>query len=76
VSGGGNTAVGRRCFLNDFASKVTCGNRRDSLRAEKIMQGPPIQEPQDWKGDLGSRRRRVLGSEDPRGVEAVPLEAI
>ncbi len=38
VIGGGNSAVEEALFLTKFASKVLLIHRRDSLRAEKILQ--------------------------------------
>ena len=38
VIGGGNSAVEEALFLTNFCTKVTLIHRRDSLRAEKVMQ--------------------------------------
>lgn len=38
IVGGGNSAVEEALFLTNFCSKVTLIHRRDTLRAEKILQ--------------------------------------
>lgn len=38
IIGGGNSAVEEALFLTNFCSKVTLIHRRDTLRAEKILQ--------------------------------------
>lgn len=38
IVGGGNVAVEEAIFLTNFCTKVTLIHRRDSLRAEKVMQ--------------------------------------
>ncbi|MEM8787426.1 MAG: thioredoxin-disulfide reductase [Pseudomonadota bacterium] len=72
VVGGGNTAVEEALFLTNFASKVTLVHRRDSLRAEKILQDRLLKHPKItplWFHEL----EEVVGSEDPLGVEGVRL---
>jgi thioredoxin reductase (NADPH) len=70
VIGGGNTAVEEALFLTNFASKVTLIHRRDSLRAEKILQDRLFKHPKIellWNHEV----TEVLGAESPLGVTAV-----
>ncbi|WP_415184070.1 thioredoxin-disulfide reductase [Phaeovulum sp.] len=70
VVGGGNTAVEEALFLTNFASKVTLIHRRDSLRAEKIMQDRLFKNSKVqvlWDHGI----EEVLGTESPLGVTGV-----
>ena len=73
VVGGGNAAVEEAMFLTKFASKVTLVHRRDSLRAEKLLQQKILSHP---KIDIiwDSAVKEILGTDNPKGVTGVLLE--
>ncbi|QYK40718.1 MAG: thioredoxin-disulfide reductase [Paracoccaceae bacterium] len=75
VIGGGNTAVEEALFLTNFASKVTLIHRRDSLRAEKILQDRLFKHPKVeilWNHEV----TEVIGTDAPLGVTAVRARSV
>lgn len=75
VVGGGNSAVEEALFLTKFASEVTVVHRRDTFRAERIMQDRLFKNPKIsvvWDSALDE----VIGSENPRKVTGVRLRNV
>jgi len=73
VVGGGNTAVEEALFLTNFATKVTVVHRRDSFRAEKILQDRLSKNPKIsvlWDTAVDE----ILGGDDPPKVTHVRLK--
>jgi thioredoxin reductase (NADPH) len=76
VIGGGNTAVEEALYLSNIADHVTLVHRRDSLRAEKILQGHLFEKEKagkiaiEWKHVLDE----VLG--DQTGVTGIRLRQV
>ena len=73
VVGGGNAAVEEALFLTKFASKVTLIHRRDSLRAEKLLQ-QKILSHSKIKIIWNNKIKEIVGTENPKGVTSVILE--
>jgi thioredoxin reductase (NADPH) len=73
VVGGGNAAVEEALFLTKFASKVTLIHRRDSLRAEKLLQQKILSHPK-IKIIWNNKIKEIIGTENPKGVTSVVIE--
>jgi thioredoxin reductase (NADPH) len=72
VVGGGNTAIEEALFLTNFASKVTVVHRRNTFRAERILQDRLFRNPKIsvvWDSVV----EEIIGSDDPRKVAGVAL---
>ena len=75
VVGGGNTAVEEAIFLTNFAKKVTVVHRRDSFRAERILQdrlfkNPKIEVVWDHAVD------EITGTSEPKSVTGIRLKNV
>ncbi len=75
VIGGGNTAVEEALYLANICRKVYLVHRRDSLRAEKIMQDKLFEKAEAGKIELvwNSEIDEVLG--DDAGVTGVRVKS-
>lgn len=74
IMGGGNTAVEEALFMTNHASKVYLVHRRDTLRAEKVLQERLFAHEKIeviWDHTL----EEILGKEDPKAVTGVRLKS-
>jgi len=75
VVGGGNSAVEEALFLTNFATRVTVIHRRDSFRAEKVMQERLFNHPKIeviWDTAIDE----ILGTDNPPGVTGARLRNV
>jgi thioredoxin reductase (NADPH) len=75
VVGGGNTAVEEALYLANLASSVTLVHRRDSLRAERILQDRLMKHPKVriiWDSSI----EEICGEENPLSVTHVRLKNV
>jgi thioredoxin reductase (NADPH) len=73
VVGGGNTAVEEALYLTNHATNVTLVHRRDTLRAEKMMQARLLKHPKIevvWNSAVDE----VLGAGTPPAVTGLKLK--
>ena len=70
VVGGGNAAVEEAMFLTKFASKVKLIHRRDTLRAEKLLQ-KKLMENKKIEIIWDSAVDEVIGDSEPKNVKAL-----
>ncbi len=73
VIGGGNSAVEEALYLTNHARQVTIVHRRDSFRAEKILQERLFKNPKIsvvWNHKL----IEVIGTDNPKSVTSAKLE--
>jgi len=75
VVGGGNTAVEEALYLANLASKVVVVHRRDSFRAERILQDRLFKHP-NIEVVWNSAVEEIGGTEAPLSVDHVRLKNI
>ena len=75
VVGGGNAAVEEAMFLTKFASKVQLIHRRDSLRAEKLLQ-KKLMENKKIEIIWDSVVDEVIGDNDPKNVPGLKMKNV
>ena len=75
VVGGGNTAVEEAIFLTKFASKVKLIHRRNSLRAEKMLQ-KKLMENKKIEIIWDSVLEEVLGDKEPKNVKGIKIKNV
>jgi len=73
IVGGGNTAVEEAIYLTNHANSVTLIHRRDSLRAERIMQDRLFANPK-IRMVWNSAVEEIVGEQNPPRVTGLKLK--
>ena len=73
VIGGGDSACEEATFLTKFASKVKLIHRRDTLRAEKLLQ-KKLMENDKIEIIWDSAVEEVIGDSEPKNVKAIKIK--
>jgi len=90
VIGGGNTAVEEALYLSNIASHVTLVHRRDTLRAEKILQHKLLEKQKaglisiEWNhtldevigDDMGVTGMRIASTAPGNPTRDIPLDGV
>jgi len=90
VIGGGNTAVEEALYLSNIASHVTLVHRRDTLRAEKILQDKLLEKQKaglisiEWNhtldevigDDMGVTGMRIASTAPGNPTRDIPLDGV
>lgn len=74
IVGGGNTAVEEALYLTNHASKITLIHRRDTLRAEKILQDRLFKNSKIsviWNHVV----EEITGTDNPKSVTGVKIKS-
>ena len=75
VVGGGNAAVEEAMFLTKFASKVKLIHRRDTLRAEKMLQ-KKLMDNKKIEIIWDSVVEEIVGDDDPKNVKGLKIKNV
>ena len=75
VVGGGNAAVEEAMFLTKFSSKVKLIHRRNSLRAEKMLQ-KKLMENKKIEIIWDSVVEEVIGENEPKNVKGLKIKNV
>ena len=75
VIGGGNSAAEEALYLTKFASKVILIHRRDTLRADEVMQ-KRLKENDKINIIYDSILREVRGSDNPKSVNEIIIKNV